>query len=242
MGQDKHGGKRRRKRRRKGSSRQRRRRNRRLGWAAVLIAGAAVLAAVVAANVGGSAPTTTLTAEDRVLGDVSAPVTIVEYGDFKCPFCARFFIETEPLLRREYIDTGKVRLVWRDFPNIDAESSLTAEAGRCAQAQGRFWEFHDALYTFIWDTYYGRGINVEGRPAYQDQLHGLAAEAGVDADQLQRCLDAGTYRDDVAQDRQRGQEQGVRGTPTFFVGGQRVVGAQPFEVFAQLIDRELEAE
>lgn len=240
MAEKKHGSKRGRTRRR--SPWQRRRRNRRLGWAGVLIAGAAVTAAVVAANVGGSGTSTTLTAEDRVLGEASAPVTIVEYGDFKCPFCARFFVETEPRLRREYIDTGKVRLVWRDFPNIDAESSLTAEAGRCAQAQGRFWEFHDALYTFIWETYYGRGINVEGQAAYQDQLDGLASEAGVDAARFRACLDAGTYRDDVAQDRQHGQDQGVRGTPTFIIGGQRVVGAQPFMVFAQLIDRQLEAE
>lgn len=178
-------------------------------------------------------------ADERVLGDPSAPVTIVEYGDFKCPLCARFVAETEPELRRRYIDSGQVRLVWRDFAVIDGESPLAAEAGRCAHAQERFWEFHDVLYSFIWDNYYAGGVNVEGQAAYQGQLDDLARQAGVDVERFRECLDADTYRDQVVEDFQRGQAQGVRGTPTFFVNGEQVVGAQPFEVFAQLIDREL---
>lgn len=210
----------------------------------MLVTGAFVVAAVVAVNgdEGGSAADATaadVTADDRVLGDPSAPVTIVEYGDFKCPLCARFAAETEPELRRRYIDSGQVRLVWRDFAVIDGESSLAAQAGRCAHAQGQFWEFHDALYTFIWDNYYGRGVNVEGQAAYQGHLDDLARRAGVNTERFRACLDEDTYADAVAQERAQGQQQGVRGTPTFFVNGEKVVGAQPIEVFAQLIDREL---
>lgn len=210
-----------------------------MAWAGMVLVGGAVVVAIVAANLSGSSPT--VTESDRVLGAVTAPVTIVEYGDFKCPFCARFFVETEPRLRSQYIDTGLVRLVWRDFPNIDAESPLAAEAGRCADDQDRFWEFHDTLYTFIWDTYYGQGINVEGRSAYGDRLDDLAGQAGLDVDQFRSCLDDGAHRDLVEQDFRAGQAQGVRGTPTFFVNGERVVGAQPFEVFSQLIDSKLPA-
>lgn len=226
---------------RRGRRRTARRRWRR--WAAVGAAVALVAVVVwlmVGINASGSGQSGQVAAGERVLGDPSAPVTIVEYGDFKCPFCARFFVETEPRLRERYIDTGQVRLVWRDFPNIDGESSLAAEAGRCAHAQDGFWELHDTLYTFIWDTYYGRGINVEGRNAYRGELDRLAAQAGLDVDRFRTCLDAGTYREAVADERQRGQNDGVRGTPTFFVNGQRVVGAQPFEVFAGLIDAELD--
>jgi protein-disulfide isomerase len=194
---------------------------------------------IVAANLGGSSPT--VTEDDRVLGAEMAPVTIIEYGDFKCPFCTRFFVETELRVRSQYIDTGLVRLAWRDFPNIDAESPLAAEAGRCADEQDRFWEFHDTLYTFIWDTYYGQGVNVEGRSAYGDRLDDLAGQAGLDVDRFGSCLDDGTYRNLVEEELRGGQAQGVRGTPTFFVNGERVVGAQPFEVFRQLIDSKLPA-
>lgn len=209
-----------------------------LWWGAGLLVAATALGVVLAVNVGGSeeAPTAT-TAEDRVLGEAAAPVTIVEYGDFKCPFCARFFAETEPRLRSEYIDTGKVRLVWRDFANIDAESPVAARAGRCAHAQDSFWEFHDSLYTYIWDTYYSRGTNVEGQSVYP--FEELAEQAGLDVARFTDCLQAGTYTEAVAADRRQGQQQGVRGTPTFFVDGERLVGAQPFGVFRELLETAL---
>lgn len=215
-----------------------RRRNRLLLWGGLAVAGGLVLWAVVAANLGSSAGEIELDGRDRVLGDASAPVTIVEYGDFKCPFCAKFAAETEPQLREEYVETGVVRFVWRDFPNIDDESSLAARAGRCAEEQGRFWELHDAMYGFVWDTYYSQGINVEGRDAYEGELDRLAADAGLDVDALSDCLDSGRHEGVVEAERDRGSDMGVRGTPTFFVNGQRVVGAQPFEVFARLIEAE----
>lgn len=214
----------------------------------MLVAGGLVAAALVAVDSAGSGSaaepeardsTADVAADGRVLGDSSAPVTIVEYGDFKCPLCARFAAETEPELRQRYIDSGQVRMVWRDFPVIDGESPLAAEAGRCAHAQDQFWEFHDVLYTHIWENYYSQGRNVEGQTAYEGELDSLARQAGVDVERFRACLDADTYSDDVGQDRQRGLDQGVRGTPTFFVNGEQVVGAQPIEVFAQLIDREL---
>lgn len=191
-------------------------------------------------NAGSGSGPTPVTADDPVLGDAGAPVTIIEYGDFKCPFCTSFFIETEPRLREEYVDTGRVRFVWRDFPNIDAESATAAEAARCAGAQGKFWEYHDALYSFIWDNFYGRGINIEGGTAYEGRYDQFAEQIGLEVDAFRACREAGTYRDVVAAARDQGTDQGVRGTPTFFINGQQLVGAQPFDVFRRLIEAELE--
>ncbi|GAB4327351.1 MAG: thioredoxin domain-containing protein [Dehalococcoidia bacterium] len=208
-------------------------------WGGLAVAAAVMVWAVVAVNTEGSSAEIALGPNDRVLGDPSAPMTIVEYADFKCPFCARFFAETESRLREEYIETGLVRFVWRDFPNIDSESPLVARAGRCAGAQGRFWEFHDAAMSFIWDNFYGRGINVEGQAAYEGELDRLAAEAGLDVETFRGCLDSGRHAELVEQDLGSAAELGVRGTPTFFVNGQKVVGAQPFDVFSRLIDAEV---
>lgn len=218
----------------------RRRRRWRIGSLAVggvvLVGLVAVVVAVNSAG-GGAAP---VRSADPVLGDPAAPVTIVEYGDFKCPSCTSFFLETEPRLRREYIETGKARLVWRDFPVIDAESAPAAEAARCAGAQGRFWEYHDALYRFIWDNFYGRGVNAEGGSAYAGNYDRLARRAGVrDLAAFRRCRESGTYRDAVLAARDDGAAQGVDGTPTFFINGQRLVGAQPYDVFRRLIEAEL---
>ena len=220
-------------------ARARRRRTRIGAW----VAGIAVVGVlgwtIVAANAGGSSGAA-VRADDPVLGDPSAPVTIVQYGDYKCPFCTRFFVQTQPQLQRRYIDTGKVRLVWRDFPNIDAESEPAAVAAWCAGQQGRFWQYHDALYTFVWNTFYGQGINVEGRMAYAAHYLDLARRVGgLDLDAFRSCLGSSRALDAVRRGRALGTSQGVQGTPTFFIDGQKVVGAQPFEVFARLIDQEL---
>lgn len=208
-----------------------------------LWAGAALLVlgigwAVVSANLGASGPAGAgPDPGDPVLGDPSAPVTLVEYADFKCPFCALFFQETEPRLRRRFVDAGTVRLVWRDFPNIDAESEAAAVAAQCAADQGKFWPYHDGLYGFIRQNFYGIGVNAEGRPAYEGHYEELARAVGLDLSRFRACLSSGSARASVARDRQSGLSQGVRGTPTFFVNGQRVVGAQPYSVFEQLIEQ-----
>lgn len=87
-----------------------------------------------------------ISGRDVVLGEQNAPVTLIEYGDYQCPFCARYFMEVEPLLREEYIKTGKVKMVFRNYPFLGPESVSAAEAAECAKDQGQFWAFHDALY------------------------------------------------------------------------------------------------
>lgn len=213
-------------------------RNRVLLWGGLGVVVAAVAWGVIGTSTGGSSSEVTAAPRDRVLGEASAPVTIVEYGDFKCPFCARFHAQTEPRLREELVDTGVVRFVWRDFPNIDSESPLAAQAGRCADEQGRFWELHDVLFDYVWGTFYSQGVNVEGESAYEGELDRLAGEAGLDVEAFRECVDSGRFEDVVEEERDRGSSDGVRGTPTFFVNGQKVVGAQPFDVFARLVEAE----
>lgn len=164
-------------------------------------------------------------------GAVDAPVVIVEYSDFQCPFCGRFARETAPVLEQEYVDEGLVRIEWRDFPYLGPESTLAADAGRAAAAQDRFWEFHDAMYA--------------DQPApnsgslTEDYLVGVARQVGLDVDRFRRDLASESVAAAVQDDFTEGQSIGVTGTPAFLVNGRPVMGAQPVEVFRQLIDQGL---
>lgn len=166
-----------------------------------------------------------------VLGQATAPIAIDEYGDFQCPSCGSFARLVEPKIRSTYIDTGKARLIWHDFAWIGAESRDAANAARCAGDQSRFWEFHDLLYS---------SQNGENQGAFSsERLKAMGVSLHLDATRFDACIDAGTYAPAVAADFADVRSQGFNGTPTFLIGNQRLVGAQPFEVFANLIDGQL---
>jgi len=170
---------------------------------------------------------TKLPDDDAVLGDGNAPVTIVEFSDFQCPFCGKFYDETFPQLKKEYIDTGKVKLVYRDFPlSIHEMAQTYAEAGECAHEQGKFWEMHDKIF----------GEQKNG-VATIDTLKKWAKGLGVKEVQFNTCLDTHKYADEVAKDVKDGEAAGVQGTPSFFINGKLVVGAIPFSV----LEKEIEA-
>ena len=167
----------------------------------------------------------TLSDTDPSLGNAKAPVTLVEFSDFQCPFCLRV-VPTMKQIRATYGD--KVRIVWKDFPltQIHPQAFKAGEAGQCAAEQGKFWEFHDRVF--------------ENQQAMLlDDLKRYAASVGVDAARFNACLDtskqAEVVRDGVAQ----GTRLGVNSTPTVFINGRRVSGAQPYEIFAAIIDEEL---
>ncbi len=166
-----------------------------------------------------------------VLGDPNAPVTIVEYGDFQCPSCGAFFGSVEPELKRRYIDTGRAKLVFKNFPWIGPESKRAAEAAACAGAQGKFWEYHDALYA----NQHGENTGFLS----PQTLKTFAARLGLDAGAFGACFDSGAYRGAVDADFNEVRRLGLTGTPTFLINGQRVVGAQSFPVFAGVIDAKL---
>lgn len=169
---------------------------------------------------------------DPVLGDSDAPVTIVEFSDYQCPYCQRFFLETYPSLKSEYIDTGLVKVVFKDFPlSIHADAQLASEAALCARDQGddeTYFEYHDAI--FLGDT----------SSLDRDVLSAYAGALGLNLDTFNSCLDSGKYTTEVEEDLEYGISLGVTGTPAFFINGLMVEGAQPFSVFEKVIESELE--
>jgi protein-disulfide isomerase len=166
-----------------------------------------------------------------IKGNPDAPVTIVEYSDYQCPFCQRHFQDTMPELE-SYIDAGQVRYVFKDFPihSIHPQAQRAHESARCAReldGETAFWEMHDLLFANQ-NEWAGAGNHV-------NIFKGLASEAGLDQERFDACLDSGRYAEAVNADLAEGQQLGVAGTPAFFINGQRVSGAQPFAVFQQII-------
>ncbi len=209
--------------------------------AAVLIAGAVIYSAGrgeltketadLADSAGGL---TDLIDDDVILGDPKAPITVVEFGDYQCPFCGKFFSQTEPQLREDYVKTGKAKFVYRDFAFLGPESQMAALASQCAAEQGKFWEYHDKLFeTEIAD---GRENNGNLSSIF---LKSLAGRLGLNQQQFDKCLDSQKYLAEIEKDYEDGRINGVGGTPTTFVNGQSVSGAQPYSVFKAAIDKEL---
>jgi protein-disulfide isomerase/plastocyanin len=169
--------------------------------------------------------------DDPVKGDPNAPVTIIEFSDFECPFCGRFYTDTLPGLEEKYIKTGKVKLVYRDFPleSIHPTARPAAEAGECADDQGKFYEFHDLAFENQ------RGLT-------RDNFVKWAGELGLDVDRFTKCLDSNTHAAEVSKDLADGTAAGVTGTPAFFVNGRLLSGAQPLSAFEAIIEAELRIE
>jgi protein-disulfide isomerase len=157
-------------------------------------------------------------------GNPDAPVTIVEFEDFQCPFCAR----ARPTVKRVRETYGdKVRFVFRHFPlDFHPDAQKAGEAAACAGEQGRFWQMHD----WMWENTQKLGVA---------ELKANAQAVGLDAAAFASCLDSGRYADLVERDIRAGQGYGVSGTPAFFINGRPLIGAQPFESFQQVIDDEL---
>lgn len=165
--------------------------------------------------------------DDAVRGNPDATVTIVEFSDFECPFCGRFYSQTYGQIKSEYIDTGKVKYVFRDFPlGFHSKAQKAAEAAECAEEQGKFWEMHDMLF------------ENQNNIAVKD-IKGYARDLELDGEAFDECLDSGKYYDEVQEDMADGAGAGVTGTPAFFINGQMLSGAQPFSSFKQVIDAEL---
>ncbi len=163
------------------------------------------------------------------LGNIDAPVTIVEYSDFACPFCGRFFEETLPLIKENYIDTGQVRYVYKDFPVVGGDRA--AEAAHCADEQGSFWEYHDLLF---------ENLNQDRGRWSDSQVHqGYAQILGIDANALVECFEERRYQEKVIRSAQEAASLGIQGTPGFIINNEIVFGAQPFQVFEEIIKKEL---
>jgi protein-disulfide isomerase len=165
--------------------------------------------------------------DDPSWGPEDAPVTIVEFSDFQCPFCSRFFSETYPQIKQEY--EGQVRFVYRDFPltSLHENAQKSGEAAECADEQGKFWDYHDTLFN--------------NNSALDDaSLKSYASQVGLDTATFNQCLDSGKYTEEVQKDYQEGISYGVTGTPAFFINGVSIIGAQPYANFKAAIDAALQ--
>jgi len=171
--------------------------------------------------------------DDRIRGDQRAPVTLLEYSDYTCGYCEKFFEETWPLLYSDYIQTGKVRLIYRDFPRaISGPSMDTAMAARCAGEQGQYWSMHDRLFA-------------SHRKFSRDQLQKQAEDLRLNIQQFNKCFQEERYMESIYQDRMEGGSIGVRGTPHFILflthnpeAGPFLVipGAFPYTTFEEQIE------
>jgi protein-disulfide isomerase len=199
---------------------------------AFLIAMVAAVPTLVAAQ----APAFIGVDDDPVLGSASARVTIIEFGDYQCPVCRLFWKETLPRIRKQYIDTGMVKLVFRDFPLPGHPMAVPAAmATECAEDQGRFWDFHDKIYREQ-DRRAREGEVAEFRV---NDLKRWAADLKLDSAAFDACLDSGKYKQEVAADNAAATGVGLGGTPVFFVNGRALFGAHPFAVFQKVIEEEL---
>jgi protein-disulfide isomerase len=174
--------------------------------------------------------------DDAFLGKADAPVTVIEFSDFQCPFCRRMYIQTLSALKKDYVDTGKIKFVYRDFPLTFHEGAQDyAEATECANDEGKFWQMHDKI--FDEQEKLGQGtIPYPGR----ETLFAWAGQIGLNAGKFKECLESDKYKEEVEKDIQDGVTAGVQGTPATFVNGRVVSGAQPLTAFVKIIEEELQ--
>ncbi len=168
-----------------------------------------------------------------ILGDPSAPITIVEFGDYQCEQCYAWYHNTKPAIVQDYIDTGKANLVFVDLAVLGRDSPKAAQASYCAEDQGMYWEYHDTLYNFQEPKIDGGWANSERLKAFADNLE-------LDRELFDSCLDSGKYSKRVQYNIQQARDHDVKGTPGFFIvgpdGQQKIGGAQPFSVFKNILD------
>jgi len=158
-----------------------------------------------------------------VIGNPEAPVTIEEYTEFLCPACARFAVETLPQIKDTYVKTGKVKFVIYVYPPFELSN-----AALCAQQQGKFSEFHDFLFSH------------QDSITKEEDIKDYAVNVGLDSQKFNTCYDANEYKDKANNWYEQGSKRGVTSTPTFFINGQKFIGAHPYTDFKKIIDEKLE--
>lgn len=169
--------------------------------------------------------------DPMAVGDVDAPVVMVSYSEFQCPFCGRFARETEPELVQRYVESGDLRIEWRDFPYLGPESETAAHAGRAAAEQDGFWQFAEAMFADQQSPNSGA--------LTPEFLADVAEGVGLDREQFLADLESPEVADAVARDFEEGQSIGVTGTPAFLVNGRPVIGAQPTDTFVEVVEQAL---
>jgi protein-disulfide isomerase len=172
-----------------------------------------------------------------ILGDPNAPITLIEFGDYQCYFCNQFFHTTEDSLFKNYVETGKVKVIFKDFTIIGSDSVTAAHAAHCADDQGLFWEYHDTLY----DHWTGENNGW----ASSENLLQFAGDVGLNIDEFSKCMIDSKHSPTIVNSNQDAKDLGLTGTPAFFIIGPdnkvtKIGGAQPYDVFERIFNSELE--
>ena len=172
-----------------------------------------------------------------VLGNPNAPITLVEFGDYQCFYCNQFFHRTKSAIFTNFVDTGKVKVIFKDYTIIGPDSITAAHAAHCADEQGAFWKYHDTLYN-NWD-----GEN--NGWASSENLLQFAVDSGLDIDEFSNCMIDSRYTSVIQNSNQNAKDLELTGTPAFFIIGPdnkvtKIVGAQPYDVFEKIFNLELE--
>ncbi len=177
-------------------------------------------------------------ASQLVIGKATASITIIEYGDYKCPKCNELHQKAGKDIRREWVDTGKAKIIYRPYPLFGEDSGLALYASYCAAEQGKFSAYHDKMFSYMWSNFLSRGdTDATVRTLFSpEKLGQLAGEAGLDAEQFTTCAGGRTHATayNTAVDKAAGDS--VQGTPTLIIGGQKVVGPQPYSVYKALLE------
>jgi len=169
-----------------------------------------------------------------ILGNPDAPITIVEFGDYQCHQCHNWFVNTKPMIMRDYIETGKANLVFVDFAFLGKDSPKAAQATYCADDQNKYWEYHGTLYT-------SQESKIDNGWANTERLKAFAFSLNLDMELFNECLDSDKYSKRIQYNSQQARDNGVNGTPGFFIVGpdynqKQIGGAQPFSVFKSVLD------
>lgn len=184
--------------------------------------------------------TTASSVPKLIIGDPSAKVTIVEYGDFKCPLCGRFFRETEPQIKKDYIDSGRVNIEYRPLPIIAKDSTVAALGAYCSAEQGKFEAYHGAVFRYIYDNHYSKSLKDEFSNIFTlERLTQIASEQGINTQSFETCMTSNKYSAAIEASEASAKADGASSTPTFVIGKAKVSGAQPFSIFRPLIDAQL---
>ncbi len=168
-----------------------------------------------------------------ILGNLDAPVTIVEFGDYQCHQCYNWFHNTKPLIKDNYIESGKANLIFVDLAFLGRDSPKAAQATYCAEDQGMYWQYHEILYN-------NQESQIDGGWANTERLKAFAFSLGLDMELFNSCLDSGKYSKRVQFNMVEATKEGANATPTFVIVGsesqQKIIGAQPYSVFQQVLD------
>ncbi len=167
---------------------------------------------------------------EPMLGSQNAPVWIVEFSDFQCGYCRKFWQDTLPKLKESYISKGTVRFTYRHFAVLGKPSEQAALAAECAAAQKKFWLYHDKLFSNLGEALFNEA-----------NFKRFARDVGLNGDQFAACLSAGEYKEKIEREAATAAYLGGRGTPLFFINQRLLPGAQPYSLFQKLIEEELTA-